>query len=269
MKTIRVLFVFSILILLSGCADIYITSLPLNQGMNDYRMSQAYHDGRLEPVKDQIDLQLICPEICGCFIKMVDDETEKTQKGPIRCLGIPLKSENAREIMIQKLEEAGCRNKTVFFFTFLNDVTKEMLDKSLSSYYKKVNINLSSTKGNYKELNNEMIMDYYMGFARTGNKNIIAKMIALDNNGNKLFDITGNSVNQLGNKHLVWMLPVAILTFPLGTVIGAIILEKKERELVIKTVMEAVDDASRQFAQKSIEFADNGLTQINLLVMIE
>ena len=269
MKSIKMLMIPVILLLFSGCAKIYVLNMPLNEGMENYRTSEAYNDGRIEPDKDKIDIQLVCPDICGCLIQIVEDETEKKEKGLGQCLGIPLDSENAKETMIQKKEEAEVKNKSVYFFTYFNEVTREILAKSLESHYREVNITLSNNIEDFDELNNETIMDYYFAFFRTGRKNIFVAMEAFDEQGNKLFDITGNSENEIGNGHLGWILPVSIITFPIGTTVMAIILENWEKDFILKTAVEAIDDASRQFAEKSIEFADNGLTNINLLVRIE
>jgi hypothetical protein len=57
-------------------------------------------------------------------------------------------------------------------------------------------------------------------------------------------------MNEMGNGHLAWMIPVGVLTFPIGYVIGAIVFENNYKALVNKTIAEAIDTAAADLSKK-------------------
>lgn len=255
--------------LATGCANLSVISYPLNEEMNTFRLSEEYNSNRFDARFDQINVNLVCPDIFGCYEELVRDESEKSEKGAFRCLAAPLHAVTADEDMKRYIEEQGSKKRTVLYFTYFNDVAKEMLEKSLKSYYNNVNITLTSSAENLKELNSKMEMDYYRETLRTGEKRIFVNMAALDKDGNILFDVTGSGINEWGKGHIYWLLPMAILTLPIGLIIEVIILNKKDKEMISKSAMDAIDDACRKFADKSIEFASRGITDYKLMVYLE
>ena len=72
-------------------------------------------------------------------------------------------------------------------------------------------------------------------------------------NGSTPLDVTGEGINAMGNGHLAWMIPVGILTFPLGFAIGAMVLENVETQLIGFTVAEAIDNAAAEMSKKIAE----------------
>lgn len=257
------------LALTTGCANLAVVSYPLNEEMNTFRASEEYNTNRFDPRYDQINVSLICPDIFGCYEEMVKDGTEKSEKGAFRCLAVPLHAATADEEMKSYIEAQGSKKRYVQYFTYINDVAKEMLEKSLKSYYNNVNITLASNTENLHELNSKMELKYYREAIRTGEKRIFVNMAALDENGNILFNATGSGVNEWGNKHMYWLLPMTIITMPIGTIVGIMILDKKDKEMITKSAMDAIDDAARKFAGKSTEFASLGITDYRLMVYIE
>jgi len=75
------------------------------------------------------------------------------------------------------------------------------------------------------------------------------KLLAISNDGNTI-EAYGKAMNKLGNGHLAWLIPLGVITFPIGTAIGATIIDNKAMELMNKTLIESIDMAAAELSRK-------------------
>ncbi|MCK5690455.1 hypothetical protein KAI87_14345, partial [Myxococcota bacterium] len=84
---------------------------------------------------------------------------------------------------------------------------------------------------------------YYQGMTRTGDKRSVVTL----STDSKPFE--ADVVDAIGNGHLAWMIPVGVLTFPIGLAIGSAVLNSVEGGIIERNTAKAIDQAAEQLAE--------------------
>ncbi len=249
MKLLRLSFIFLITISMSSCFTT--RDVNISEGMEDYLAS----DKALSTIENYsgegVEIVILAPEICGCYFEKVTDEEEKEEKAPYRCLGFPVASETPEEDIKKMIEADGVNANYGMLFTHFGENVKNAMERHLKVYFKDVSVKVVDSQSDGKQYLSTNL-DYYSEFARTDNKYLYMEMQLMGENAVPL-NVTGEGINAMGNGHLAWMIPVGILTFPLGFAIGAMVLENVETQLIGFTAAEAIDKAAAEMSKKIAE----------------
>ncbi len=249
MKLLKLSFIFLLVISMSSCFTT--RDVNISEGMEDYLASEKAISAIENYSEDRVEVVILAPEICGCYFEKTTDETEKEEKAPYRCLGFPVNGNNPEDDIKKKIEEDGVKSSFGMLFTDFGDNIKDAMERHLRVYFKEVSVEVVDAES-YDDKYITTKLDYYSEFARTDNKYLYMKM-QMKGNGSTPLDVTGEGINAMGNGHLAWMIPVGILTFPLGFAIGAMVLENVETQLIGFTVAEAIDNAAAEMSKKIAE----------------
>lgn len=216
----------------------------------------------------EIEISLIAPDKCGCYLEKANQKKEIAQDVPFQCKGFVVKSDDPGKELRQMAEKNNATAYQFYVFNAFNEVAKICLEKQLRAYFKDVKVNMKSTD-NFDSVNEISMMDYYTMKMKTSDKFMLVKLIALSDSGN-IIEGEGLAIDKLGNGHLAWMIPVGVLTFPIGFVIGTIIFDSNYNAFMNRIVAEAIDIAAADLSKKlANEIAENPNQQFNVYVMLE
>lgn len=234
----------SVFLLLTGCTP-YLY----------YDIEREYPDYLEEsnvPVADQkaadgtIELTVIAPEKCACRLEKTNERKEIDESPTYQCIGFPLYYDDTKE-EIKELKKNSKKGSYYVFGSF-GEVIKACLEQQLSAYFNEANVTLESPE----QTNNSpatSVTSYYTEWFTTDTKIMYTKLLAISSDGNTL-EAYGKAMNKLGNGHLAWLIPLGVVTFPIGTIIGATIVDAKATELMNKTLIESIDMAAAELSKK-------------------
>ncbi|MBN2520477.1 MAG: hypothetical protein JXB17_08235 [Bacteroidales bacterium] len=260
------LIIICIVLLNTGCYSYRVFNL--DQGMNDYLKSDKAIKVPNNISDKSISLTVIASNKCGCYFEKVTDQQEKLEKGPYRCLGFPVTYSNPKDDIKEKVKKDQAVSQVGFIFNSYGDVVKNSLERNLKGYYKNVNIELTDLEKT-SEMPVNTKMDYYCEWFRTDDRIAFVKLIAKSKEGIELA-ASAKAVNAIGNQHLVWFIPLGVLTFPLGYAIGMIIFDSIETNLISATIAEAIDKASAELSKKMADQIASGTSQnYEIYVLLE
>jgi len=265
-KKYLLLAITCIFLLTTGCST-YL-SFDVDWGYNQYLETPKAISVDEKSPNGSVELTLIAPEKCGCYLEKADHRKEIVEDVPYQCIGFPLYTDKPGEEIKQKINDDNAKAFQNYVFNSFGKVTKICLERQLGAYFNHVDINLKST-GDSESSETFSTMSYYTKSSKTADKFMLVKLIAKSNDG-KIIEGIGNATNKLGNGHLVWMIPLGVATFPIGTTIGVIIFNNSYNALMNKTIAEAIDVAAADLSKKlADELAQNKNQQFEVYVMLE
>ncbi len=145
---------------------------------------------------------------------------------------------------------------------------KACLEQQLKAYFNEAIVRLESPE----QSNNTQatsVASYYTEWFTTDTKIMYTKLLAISSDGNTI-EAYGKAMNKLGNGHLAWLIPLGVITFPIGTIIGATIVDAKVMELMNKTLIESIDIAAAELSKKlAAELAQKPDQQYQVYFMLE
>jgi|GEM_PF-5744081 len=253
-----------IFILISSCSTY--ESFDVSVGYSEYLKTPKAIAVQENSTNSSISLTVIAPEKCGCYLEKVNKKKEIENDVAYQCIGFPLKTDDPGKEIKNRVEEDNAKAYVYYIFDSFADVTKICLDKQLKAYFNEVDIEIKSMNES-SDLTSSL--SYYSKWAKSDDKIMLVRLIAKSSDGN-IVEGTGKALNKMGNGHLAWMIPLGIVTFPVGFAIGAIIFDNQFKALMNKTIAEAIDmaaaDLSKKFAK---ELTQNKNQQYELIVFLE
>ncbi len=266
MKTLIIVLHAFLVLAFSSCYSYQ--AYDMNKGMEKYLKSNKALPVEKSYVGNSINVELIAPEIVGCYYEKVLDEVERKEKGPNRCLGFPMENKSLLGEIKEKADADGAKSHLGIVFQNFGKQAQVALERHLNAYYDEVNVNLSTTSVDKRSFVNTN-MDYYSENMRTANKSMYVNMTIVGE-GIEPIDITGVAINQMGSGHLAWLIPLGIITFPLGTIIGSIIFNNNEYALITYTAAEAMDKAAAEISKTLAELPETAqLKSVEIYIALE
>ncbi len=266
MKKINLLLVFICIVMLHTSCSTYL-SYDVKEGYSDYLNStKALSVNNSQ--KGSIELTILTTENCGCYLEKANERKEISETVPYQCIGFPLTTNEPANEIKNKIKADGAKAYQNIVFISFADIIKESMERHLKAYFNQVNINteLFNPSENPEHYSS---MSYYCKQAKTGDQIMLVKLFAKSNDG-KVIEGSGQAVNKLGNGHLAWMIPLGVVTFPIGFVIGSIIFDNNYKALINKTLAEAIDIASAELSKKlNAELAMGNNNQYEIYVLLE
>jgi hypothetical protein len=244
MKRKKCYLIATVFLLLSGCTPYLYYDIE--------REYPDYREQSKEPVADQkaaegtIDVTVIAPEKCACRLEKTNERKEIDESPTYQCIGFPLYYDDTKKEIKEIIENS--KKGSYYVFDSFGEVVKACLEQQLSAYFNEANVTLESPE----PANNTQatsVVSYYTEWFMTDNKIMYTKLLAISNDGNTI-EAYGKAMNKLGNGHLAWLIPVGVITFPVGTIIGATIVDNKAVELMNKTLIESIDMAAAELSRK-------------------
>ncbi len=265
MKKYLLLAVTCMFLLTTGCSSY--TSLDADLGYTKYLETPKALSIDEKSPDGSIELTLIIPEKCGCYIEKVNHRKEIDDDVPYQCIGFPLYTNDPGKEIKQKVKDDDVKASVYYVFESYGKVAKTCMEKQLGAYFNQVEINLEST-GQIAPSQASSVISYYSPWGFSDHY-IFVKLIAKSNDG-EIIEVNGKAADEFGNAHAIWYFPVSILTFPVGWVISMIILENNRNALVSKTIAHAIDIAAAELSKKLAEsMAQNPEQMYEVYVMLE
>lgn len=254
----------SVFLLVTGCTPYLYYDIG--------REYPTYLEESNAPVADQkavegtIELTVIAPEKCGCRLEKTNERKEIDESPSYQCIGFPLYSDDTKE-EIKELKK-NSKKGSYYVFDSFGEIVKACLEQQLRAYFNDTNVNLKSPEqANNTEATS--VASYYTEWFTTDNKIMYTKLLAISSDGNTI-EAYGKAMNKLGNGHLAWLIPLGVITFPIGTIIGATIVDAKAMELMNKTLIESIDLAAAELSKKlAVELAQKPDQQYWIYFMLE
>lgn len=259
-----VLIVFTCVFIFTTSCSSYL-SFDVNWGYDKYMETPKVVAVDNKSDVGQIEISLVAPKDCGCYLEKANHKKQITQDVPYQCKGFVVHSEDPGKEIRQKAEQDNATAYQYYVFSGFNDVAKKCLEKQLRAYFKDVKVNLKSED----TANDNSMMDYYTMQMKTSDKYMLVSLVALSDNG-KLIEGEGLATDKMGNGHLAWMIPLGVVTFPIGVIIGAIVFDSSYNAFMNKVLAEAIDIAAADLSKKiANELSLNPNQQFNVYVMLE
>jgi len=253
-----------ILLLLTGCTPYLYYDIE--------REYPDYREQSKEPVADQkaaggtIELTVIAPEKCACRLEKTNERKEIDESPTYQCIGFPLYYDDTKKEIKEIIENS--KKGSYYVFGSFGKVVKACLEQQLTAYFNEANVNLESPEQT-NSAPATSVASYYTEWFTTDNKIMYTKLLAISNDGNTI-EAYGKAMNKLGNGHLAWLIPLGVITFPIGTAIGATIIDNKAMELMNKTLIESIDMAAAELSRKlAADLAQNPDQQYRVYFMLE
>lgn len=254
----------SVFLLLTGCTP-YLY-YDIQREYPDYREESNAPVADQESAEGTIELTVIAPEKCACRLEKTDERKEIDESPTYQCIGFPLYYDDTKEEIKEIIKNS--KKGSYYVFDSFGEVVKACLEEQLRAYFNDATVNLESPE----QANNTQatsVASYYTEWFKTDNKIMYTKLLAISGDGNTI-EAFGKAMNKLGNEHLAWLIPLGVITFPIGTIIGATIVDNKAMELMNKTLIESIDNAAAELSKKlAAELAQKPDQQYRVYFMLE
>lgn len=255
------LFVAGILFLSTACSSY--KSFYAEKGYAEYLESPQALSVEKKSTSGSVELTLLMPQDCGCYLEKVDSRKEIKEDVQYQCIGISLSTDNFGKELKQKAKDNHAKPLSYYVFESFGSLTKTCLERQLGVYFNQVNIKTETTN------QENSVISYYPKWGIPADRYILVKLIAKSSDG-KIIEGNSQILGALGNGHAGWYFPVSILTFPIGYVIATSILYNMHDNLLNRMIAEAIDTAAAELSKKlADELAQNPNQQFNLYVMLE
>lgn len=202
---------------------------------------------------DAIALDLIVPETAGCVPLMLNDGKEKEQKGQFRCTVFAVTTGEEKDGLKRKYKsmdkDEGDPQKMGFSMVQYGAVLQAALEKQLGGHFREVSVNrVDALSGSSAIVSQEST--FYYEFWRSDEKTMIITLTATPAGGGLPVSVSEEVSSEMGNGHLAWMIPLGVLTFPVGCAIGLAVFSNMETSLIERVIGEAMDKSARALAAK-------------------
>ncbi len=202
---------------------------------------------------EAIALDLIVPETAGCVPLMLHDGEEKDEKGHFRCTVFALTTGGEKDGFKRKYksmgEDEGDPQKMGFSMVQYGATLQAALEKQLGGHFGEVSVNrVDALSGSSAIVAQEST--FYYKFWRSDEKTMILTLTATPAGGGLPVSVSEEVTSEMGNGHLAWMIPLGVLTFPIGYAIGLGVFSNMETDLIERVIGEAMDKAARALAVK-------------------
>jgi len=198
-----------------------------------------------------VAVALAVPETTGCIPLRLADGSEKETLGDFRCDVIPVSTAAAKDDLKRAYRELtaedGEKQKWGVVWESYGETLRAALAKHLGAHYGAVDVQRvdAATDGA-----NGVAQDgtFYFQFWRTDTKRMVITLTATPEGGGAPVTASAEVAAEMGNGHLAWMIPVGVLTFPIGYAIGVLVFDNMETDFTARVVAQAIDEASRKLA---------------------
>ena len=202
---------------------------------------------------EAIALDLIVPETAGCVPLMLHDGEEKDEKGHFRCTVFAVTTGGEKDGFKRKYksmgEDEGDPQKMGFSMVQYGATLQTALEKQLGGHFGEVSVNrVDALSGNSAIVAQEST--FYYKFWRSDEKTMILTLTATPAGGGLPVSVSEEVTSEMGNGHLAWMIPLGVLTFPIGYAIGLAVFSNMETDLIERVIGEAMDKAARALAAR-------------------
>ncbi len=200
---------------------------------------------------DAIALDLIVPETAGCVPLMLNDGEEKEQRGHFRCTVFAVTTGEEKDGLKRKYksmgEDDGDPQKMGFSMVQYGATLQAALEKQLGGHFGEVRVNrVEALSGSSAIVAQEST--FYFKFWRSDEKTMILTLTATPAGGGLPVSVSQEVTSEMGNGHLAWMIPLGVLTFPIGYAIGLGVFTNMETDLIERVIGEAMDKAAGALA---------------------
>lgn len=250
MKT-KVFYLLVLSVLLSGsfgCSGLMLRHVNVDRGAKKYAEKVDVEKEFVEVKKNEVRVNIVMDGEFGCYTKVVQDPNESQEKGRYKCVAFLVDKQIPRTEVMAKRNEDGVKTDRGLYFYKFSDNLQARLESELQNYYENVTVTISE-KIIPDAINITPSLTFYEATMRTGFKRAFIEldinyvMSQLENKA------TAQISHQIGNGHLAWLIPLGVLTFPLGFLIGSMIFDNIEQGKMEETVTEAIFEASQKAAK--------------------
>ncbi len=255
MKTRSLIKVFFLVIIaLSSIGCFGVRQLDVMEGYEGFR--NLHPDmAAVEPAggADAIALDLIVPETAGCVPLKLHDGEEKEKRGHFRCKVIAVTTGEEKDGLKRKYKSMGKEEgdplKMGFSMVQYGATLQAALEKQLGGHFGEVSVNrVDALSGSSAIVNQEST--FYFKFWRSDEKTMVLTLTATPAGGGLPVSVSQEVTSEMGNGHLAWMIPLGVLTFPIGYAIGLGVFSNMETDLIERVIGEAMDKVARALAAR-------------------
>jgi hypothetical protein len=251
-RTIKIFFLVMAALSSVGCFGV--RQLDVMEGYEGFKnlhpdMAAVEQAGGTEA----ITLDLIVPETAGCVPLMLHDGEEKEQRGHFRCMVFAVTTGEEKDGLKRKYKsmgkDEGDPQKMGFSMMQYGATLQTVLEKQLGSHFGEVSINrVDALSGSSAIVNQEST--FYYKFWRSDEKTMVLTLTATPAGGGLPVSVSQEVTSEMGNGHLAWMIPLGVLTFPIGYAIGLGVFSNMETDLIERVIGEAMDKAAGALAAR-------------------
>ncbi len=245
---IFVLIVFSaVMAVNTGCSHFHLRLVNVEKGAND-NLKKINSEHIRENKKEAVHVTIVMNGQFGCYLEAVKDVIEREEKGRYRCEAFTVDPARPRPEVIEKKDSDGIKAAEGLYFANFSNVLQKSLEAYLTEYYENVEVSVSETPG-IDGININPNLLYYQCTWRTADK---VTFVELDINyvlAGLTHNAAGYASHKIGNGHLGWLIPLGVLTFPVGFLIGSIIFDNLEQKKMAESVADAINEAAKNAAE--------------------
>ena len=227
--------------LTSGCFGV--VGLELKENMEDLDGERAKQE-RPAPARVDRDIavQIRMQPDLGCIVVATDDDTMAEELGAYTCALYAMKDPEPTD----RIKERSEKYETPEYGIHIPQVAEvfaQILQQRLSERFRKAtggqgDIGISMAKAT-------IFHDWNKLGAKRGRISVVATL----GDGTKI-QVQGQGEIESNTGHMAWLVPLGVLTFPLGVAIGGAIADNIWRNDLALIMLMAMDDASIKLAEK-------------------
>jgi hypothetical protein len=202
---------------------------------------------------DAIVVDLVVPKTSGCVPLRLKDGGEKESYGDFRCKVSALTTGQEKVDLKQKYKSMdrneGAPQKMGFAMIQYGAALQRAVENQFAGHFGNVTVNrVDDPPGNATSVALDGTL--YFKFWRTDRKTVKLILTATPENGGAPISVTEEVSAEMGNGHLAWMIPVGVLTFPVGFAIGSAVFNNMETDFIERIIGQAMDQAAKSLASK-------------------
>jgi hypothetical protein len=247
-KTLGISLFIAIALTTSGCFGV--RKLDVKDGYEGFK--NLHPDQTAGPAKSgggSIVVEVSAPQAAGCVIAKTADPKGEEKKGLFTCALFPVNEETAKkEIKAKKDSVEGAQNAGLLLLGY-GDTLKTALEDHLKANVgnAKVKVTEKATGAN-PFIETEGVL--YQKFWRTDDKRMTVKLTATPSGGGEAITVEKEAMSRMGNKHLGWMIPIGIATFPVGWAVGMAVFNNLEGDFIARVIAQTLHEAAGELAEK-------------------
>ncbi len=132
----------SCIFFLTGCSSY--STFDAAPGYTKYRESSKALAVNEKSPKGSIQISLIMPDNCGCYMEKLNDKKEINDKAAYQCIGFPLYTDNLGKEMKQKAKSDDAKANRFYVFESFGEVAKMCMENQLGVYFNQVDVNVKT-----------------------------------------------------------------------------------------------------------------------------
>ncbi|MBN2494419.1 MAG: hypothetical protein JXR96_07520 [Deltaproteobacteria bacterium] len=234
--------------LCTGCINVL--ALELKENMEVLEGERA-KDSTPAPVKADRDIsvRVAAGESLGCIMIETADEKIAEEMGTYGCSFFELSDPEPVDRIKEKFEAVENALWGVHA-SGLSESFRDIIQYRLSERFRNATVELGEGGGEAQIRITKIAV--YHGWSKLSEKNALVSLTATLPGGAEL-SAAGRGFLGSGNAHLAYLIPIGVLTFPIGLAIGGAIVDSVFRSDLALIVLMAMDEAARDLASQLVE----------------